>query len=60
MAIVKKILKNKKKIEKKPSLKEIMDNILSIFVVYKIVYVNKYSSSLIVISFKNISSLQFF
>ena len=48
------MLRNKKKIKIKINLKEVINNILPIFAIYKIVYIDKQFINLIVNNFKNI------
>lgn len=59
-AAIKKALKNKKEKKKKRSLKKVMNNMPSIFGINETIYINKRSTSLIIIGSKNISLLQFF
>lgn len=54
---MKKELKDKKKKKKKPSLKNVVKNILLVFAIYKIVHIDERSTNLIIIGFKNMSSL---
>lgn len=61
MAVVKKVLKDKKKKKNKLSLKKVVNNMPSVFVIYEAVYIDEYSTSFTIISFKKyISSLHFF
>lgn len=57
LIIVKKALKN---VKKKLSLKEIINNILFISIIYKVIYINKHFLSFIIINCKNMSLFQFF
>lgn len=45
--------------KKKSSLKEVMNNMLPVFVIYKAVYIDERSINLIVIGSKNMSLLWF-
>ena len=50
----------KKVLKKKLSLKKVINNMPPIFAIYKAIYIDKYFAILIIISFKNISLVQFF
>lgn len=59
-AAVKKALKDKRERKKKPSLKEVVNDVPPVSATYKAVHVDERSASLTVIGSKNMSPLQFF
>lgn len=59
-AAVKKVLKDKRKRKKKPSLKKVVNNISPISATYEAVHVDECFASLTVIKSENMSPLQFF
>lgn len=54
---IKKALKDKRGKKKKPSLKEVVNNVSLVFAIYKAIHVDKHFGNLTIIGFKNMSSL---